>query len=201
MRAVRERDTEPVALHDRALENIAFIRDTMERTTRFTAVSGTGGIVIGVVALAASALAWQQSDPGAWLAVWLAAATASFITSGVFIALKARRADVPLLRGPGRKFLLSLLPSILVGAALTGPLFLAGEVRLLPAVWLLLYGAAVMAAGAFSVPAIPVMGLCFLVVGAAALFAPVGTGDLFMATGFGAVHVVFGIIVRARYGG
>jgi len=201
MRAVRSREVEPVALHEKALENLTFIRDTMARTAHFTAVSGLGSVAMGGVALLAASVASTQQSPVRWLVVWLSAAAISFVVSALAVIRKARTTDTPLFSGAGRKFLLSLLPALAVGAGLTWPLFVAGEARLLPAVWLLLYGTAVMAAGAFSVRVVPAMGLSFMLVGAAALFSPVGTGDLFMAAGFGGLHLIFGLIIWRRYGG
>jgi hypothetical protein len=53
----------------------------------------------------------------------------------------------------------------------------------------------------FSVPAVPIMGLCFMVFGAVALFAPPEYANLFMAAGFGGLHLLFGLIIARRYGG
>jgi hypothetical protein len=45
------------------------------------------------------------------------------------------------------------------------------------------------------------MGLCFITLGALALFIPAANGDLMMALGFGAVQVVFGVRIARRHGG
>ncbi len=196
-----EGHTEPIQLHDRAVDNLAFIRDAMESTTRFTAVPGRGGMVMGVVGLVGAAVANAQPDPARWLVTWGVAALCGFSLAVFFTLRKARAVELPIRSGPGRKFALSLAPSLTVGGVLTGPLFLTGQAHLLPAVWLLLYGTAVLAAGVFSIRVVPLLGLCFLVLGTAAAFAPPGTGDLFMATGFGGLHLVFGFLIARRYGG
>jgi len=116
-------------------------------------------------------------------------------------ATKARRANASLLSGPGRKFLLSFTPPILVGGLLTFALSRAGLHALLPGVWLLLYGTAIVTGGAFSVRAVPCMGLCLMLLGSAALFVPLAMGDLFMAFGFGFVQIGFGIWIAQRHGG
>jgi hypothetical protein len=192
---------EPIPLHSRATDDLAFIRNTMERSTRFTAISGLGGIGMGVIALTTAAIASRLVRPGDWVTAWLLAAGLAMATSIGFMVRKAKRAEVSLASGPGRKFLLALSPPLLVGAFLTLPLVQAGQVRLLPAMWLMLYGSAVIAAGVFSIRLVPLMGLSFVLLGIAALFAPVGTGDLFMAAGFGGLNIVCGSIIMRRYGG
>jgi hypothetical protein len=194
-------DAEPLALHDRAIDNLRFIRETMERAGSFTAVPGWGGVGWGATAIVAAVLASRQPTPGRWLGVWLAeAALATAIAAGA-MALKARRAGVPLLSGPGRKFALGLLPPVVAGAVLTGALVRAGAVAVLPGVWLVLYGAGVITGGIFSVRVVPIMGLALMVTGAAALFSPAAWGDAYLALGFGAVEIVCGVLIARRHGG
>ena len=143
----------PVALHARAMDNLRYIRETMERAGSFTAVSGWGQVVTGVAALGAAWIAQRQATPQDWLAI------------------------------------------------LTLVLFQAGLTGLLPGMWLLLFGVGIVAGGAFSVPAVPVMGLGFMALGSIALFSPTGWGDAYMAAGFGGLHIVFGTLIARRYGG
>jgi len=153
-----------------------------------------------VTALAAAFLAASQPTPGRWLAVWLGAA---LVATGIGLwtmARKARRLDVPLVTGAGRKFVLGLLPPVIVGALLTAALLDAGSAALVPAVWLLLYGTGIVAAGAFSVPVVPLQGLAFLILGAAALLVP-EAGDLLLGLGFGVINLVFGLVIAVRHGG
>jgi hypothetical protein len=193
--------SEVPALQDRALDNLRYIRETMERAGAFTAISGSGMVASGVVALAAAGSTWAKPVDDAWVLVWLAAAVAAAVISGGAILWKARRAGVPLMSGAGRKLFVNLLPAMFIGALLTVALQRAGTPSLLPGVWLLLYGAAVVAGGAYSVRTIPAMGACFLTLGTAALFAPPAWADAFMAAGFGLLHVGFGALVARRYGG
>lgn len=188
------------ALHARAMDDLSFIRATMERATAFTAVPGWGGVLMGVTALGAAALGAVQPTPGAWLGVWLAEAVVAVLVGGSAVALKARRAGDDVFSRPARQFLLGFIPPLVVGAVLTAALAPAGLYTWLPGVWLLCYGAGVMTGGAYSVRVVPAMGLAFLVLGAAALFAP-GAGNVLLAAGFGGLHVIFGIIIARRYGG
>jgi hypothetical protein len=173
----------------------------MERAGAFTAVPGWGGVAMGATALAAAAVASRQPEPDRWLATWLVEAAVAASIGGVAMARKARREGSPLGTGPGRKFAMAFLPALITGALLTGALWRSGEMALLPAVWLLLYGTAVVAGGAFSVRIVPVLGACLWGFGAVALFAPAAWGDGLLAGGFGALHLVFGYWIARRHGG
>jgi hypothetical protein len=188
-------------LHERAMDNLRFIRETMERAGSFTALSGWGQVVIGVTALLAGWLAARQGSPENWLATWSSAAIVSILVGVLTTAMKARSARMPMLSGPGRKFTLSLAPPLVAGAVLTVVLFRAGMVGLLPGMWMLLYGAGIITAGAFSVSAVPVMGLCFMLSGAGALASPQAWSNAWMAAGFGGLHILFGIVIARRHGG
>ncbi|HUP20905.1 MAG TPA: hypothetical protein VM778_13285, partial [Gemmatimonadota bacterium] len=116
-------------------------------------------------------------------------------------ARKARRSGASILSRAGRRFLLSLAPPIVAGALLTPALVEGGLATRLPGAWLLLYGAGVVTGGAFSIRIVPVMGLAFMVAGAAALAAPGLDPDWVMAAGFGGLHLVFGAVIARRHGG
>jgi hypothetical protein len=188
-------------LHARAMDDLSFIRRTMERATAFTAVPGWGGAMMGVVALIAAAVASRVASPLAWVVSWLAAAAAALLIGGWAMAVKARRAGTPLLSWSGQRFVLSFLPPLVVGALLTIELVRSDRVHVLPGAWLLLYGSGVVTGGAFSVRAVPVMGICFMLLGVAALFGPAHWGNPLMAAGFGGLHIVFGLLIARRYGG
>ena len=189
------------ALHDRAMDNLRFIRETMERAGAFTSVPGWGGIGVGITALAAAVLAARQATVELWLATWLAEAIVALVIGGWALARKAHAANDPILSGPARRFGLSFLPPMVAGGLLTVALYHAGVPHALPATWLMLYGAGVATAGAFSVRIVPVMGLCFMLVGTVALFGPVAWGNWCMAAGFGGLHLLFGGIIARRHGG
>jgi hypothetical protein len=192
---------DPISLDDRARDNLRFIRETMERAGSFTAVPGWGGVAMGVTALGAAAIAAQHPAPDAWLATWLTEALVATGIAAWTIAAKARAAQMPLFAGPGRKFVLAFAPPIAAGALFTAVLLRAGLRGDLPGAWLLLYGAAVLSAGTYSIRVVPLMGLCFMVLGAVALFSPAAWGDAFMAAGFGGLHILFGAIIARRHGG
>jgi hypothetical protein len=194
-RAIRQLD------HPDLADDLRFIRDTMERSAHFTAVSGWGHILLGLTALAAAGLAARQASPFTWLRVWLAEGLVAAAIGILSCAWKANRRGLPLFSGPARKVALGFAPPLVAGAFLTFLLFRAGMQSALPATWLLLYGAGVMTGGSFSVAIVPVMGLCFMLLGGLAVLAPVAWGNAFLAAGFGGLHIIFGFLIAQRHGG
>ncbi len=200
-------DEEPPALHEHAMADLRYIRRTMEEAGAFTAVPGWGMVLVGATALGAAALAARESDPDAWLVTWLLEAALAFAIATVSLGYKTRGkpsagfAGHPLFTGPGRRFALSFAPPLAAGALLTLALWRLGMTDALPGLWLLLYGASVATGGAFSIRVVPVMGVCFMLAGAAALFAPHAWRDAVLAAGFGGLHIVFGAWIARRHGG
>lgn len=194
--------SQPSALHERAADNLRYIRDAMERAGSFTAVPGWGGVGMGVSALIAAYVARGfvlGSD--AWLRVWLIEVAVAVAIGATTIGLKAKRTGTPVFTGAGRKFALTQAPALLVGGMLTIALRRWGQAESLPAVWMLLYGAGVATGGAFSVKVVPMTGALFMAAGSIALFLPVGWGNWLMAATFGAFHIIFGLVIARHYGG
>jgi len=188
-------------IHTHAIDNLRYIRETMERAGSFTAVPGWGGVAMGGTALAIAGLASHTSSPSAWIACWVCEAILA-IAIGIFAMWrKAEAAGLALWSAPARKFAFSFVPPLLAGGILTLVLVKAGASSAIPGMWLLLYGTGVMAGGAFSVSLVPVMGACFLVDGTLALLTPPAWADLWLGLGFGGLHIVFGAIIARRYGG
>ena len=183
------------------MDDLSFIRRTMEHASAFTAVPGWGGVAMGATALIAAMLAGRIPAPQQRLALWLVAAVVALLIGGWAMALKARRAGTTIFSYSGRRFVLSFLPPLAVGALLTAALARAGLHEALPGTWLLLYGAGIVTGGAFSIRAVPIMGICFVALGVAALFGPPAWGNLLMAAGFGGLHIAFGLLIARRYGG
>jgi len=191
----------PVEIHSHAIESLAYIRQTMERASSFTAVPGRGGVWMGCTALIAGTIASQQQTPVHWLAVWGVEGFLALLIGLIAMGTKARAMGSPVWSAPARKFALAFAPPLLTGALLTVALAPLGLYHLLPGVWLCLYGVAVIGAGAFSARVVPAMGAGFLLAGALALFAPWAWRDASLAAGFGGLHIVFGLVIARRYGG
>jgi hypothetical protein len=192
---------EPPEMQARAMDNLRFIRETMEAAGTFTAVSGWGQVTIGLTAVVAALIADRQADPTAWVLVWAAEAILAGLVSVWFMYDKARSASLPLLSGSARKLLFSFTPVFVVGMVVTVAFIERGMANLLPGLWMLLYGTAVVAAGAFSVRIVPVMGAAFIATGGVALFAPAAWSTALMIVGFGLLHIAFGVFIARRHGG
>jgi hypothetical protein len=188
-------------LHDRAIDNLRYIRETMERAGSFTAVSGIGIVGMGLIAVPAALVARAQAEPSGWMLAWIVAAAGAVVLGVSLTARKARALGMPMVSGPGRKFALALTPALVAGAILTWALTPAAPTDVIVGAWLLLYGAGVTAGGAMSVPVVPVMGLSFMATGVVALLLPPGAANWVMLAGFGGLHIIFGSWIARRYGG
>jgi hypothetical protein len=192
---------EPGDVDSHVVRNLRFIRETMEAAGAFTAMSGRAQVVIGTTALVATYVAASQPDRWRWLGVWLVEAVIAAALATVGIVEKSRRRRLPLSSGVSRRFWPSFAAPILVGAVLTAALALRGEHELLPGTWLLLFGAAVIAGGALSVPLVRAMGWSFLALGLAALAVPPSAANLLLGAGFGGLLIAFGFPIARRHGG
>jgi len=183
------------------MENLRYIRGAMERAGLFTAVPGLGGVLMGSTALVAAWIAGPPRAEARWLGVWAVEAAVALLVGLAAAWEKSRRTRMALVSGPGRKFLAGFVPAMAAGVLLTAALWHAGAVGFLPGAWLLLYGAAAVSGGAYSVRVVPLMGACFMAMGAVALWMPAGSGNLFLAAGFGGLHILFGTVIAIKYGG
>jgi len=201
VRRIRDTAQEPVPIHTHALDNLRYIRETMERSDAFTAVPGWGGVVMGLTAAVASVVASRQASANAWLDTWMVEGALAFVIGLLAMRRKAGAAGVDPWPAPARRFAASFLPPMVAGAALTVALWRADLTGLIPGTWLLLYGTGIITGGASSVRPVPAMGACFVAAGAVALFVPFSWANLILGWCFGGLHVVFGAIIARRYGG
>jgi hypothetical protein len=202
IQAIRKETDEALpSLHGRAMDNLQFIRETMERSTAFTAVPGYGGIFMGLTAIAAAYIAQNQPLKIDSLIVWLVEAVLAFAIGIFAVWQKSKAANAPLTSAPAKKFAMSFLPPLICGVAITLGLWRFGHFEVLIPIWIMLYGAAVVCGGAFSVKAVPIMGWCFIALGTIMFFLPANLGNPMMALSFGVLHIVFGFIIARRFGG
>ena len=192
---------EPHALHSHAIDELRYIRETMSRAGQFSAIPGRGGVVMGLTAIAAAAVAGPPAPSAQWLGVWVAELAVAVLIALAAMARKARRSDAPLMARPARRFASVMLPPLAAGAVLTAVFAANGLTARLPGCWLLLYGTSAASAGTMSVRVVPIMGALFMALGAISFVTPAAWGNVFMAAGFGGLHILFGAIIARNYGG
>jgi len=191
----------PRSIGGQAADNLRVIRQAMERSSTFTAVPGAGGAVMGLVAIGGALVGSVQPSADRWLAVWLAVAALAAAVGLLTMARKARSAGSTLTSANAQRFAVGLAAPFAAGAAMTFALWATQVYSVMPATWLLLYGAGALTGGAFSVPAVRAMGALFMLLGLAAIFTPPDWGNVWLGAGFGGRHIGFGIYIARHHGG
>lgn len=194
-------ENQPINIGDRAIDNLQFIRETMERSAVFTSVPGYGGILMGVTAVVAAYFASNQVMIKDWLTIWLVEAFLAFAIGLLAMWQKSKIGKVPLLSAPAKKFARGFAPPLLCGVFITLGLWRLGHFEAMIPVWILCYGAAIVCGGAFSVKVVSILGWCFIALGAIAFALPIVFGNLMMGASFGILHIVFGAIIARKFGG
>jgi hypothetical protein len=192
---------QPESVGSHAAENLRFIRHAMERSSAFTAIPGLGGVVMGVIALAAAGVAATQPTGDRWLLTWLGAAALAAVVGLIMMARKARLAGATLTGSNARRFALGMAAPFVAGAAITYELWMVRTFTAMAPAWLLLYGVGLLTGGQFSVPVVRGIGVCFMAVGIAAILTPPGWGNVWLAMGFGGLQIGFGIHIARNHGG
>ncbi len=189
------------SLNEQAADNLHYIRQAMERAHGVSSVSGLGGMAMGGVALLSTAIAAGLADLQQQLLAWLAAAAVAASVNTVAIWQKSRRHGDALSADPARRFMMCLAPSVAVAALLTWLLWSTGQNHLLPAIWMLLYGAGVLAAGTYAATPVMQTGACFLAAGAITLALPANLLNAALGISFGLIHIFFGWRIYQHHGG
>jgi hypothetical protein len=193
----------PLPMREHALDNIRFIRDAMERAGSFTSIPGWGGVGVGVTAIIAAIVAQQFLGKSLrmWLATWLAEAIVAAAIGFGTMAMKARGSEAPFMSGAAKRFFISYFAPLVAGAIVTLALVRVEAYAAIPSTWLLLYGAAFVSSGAFSIKVIPIMGVAFMLFGGLAALLPLGASNVILGIAFGGLHIIFGFIIARSYGG
>lgn len=196
---MEEFDKQTSSIHEQAEENLRYIRNTMESASTFTSISGIGLVFTGLVGLCA---AWLEltSNQSPSLTIWMAALVIAVAGSTALTMHKARQQDTTLWSASGRKLLYAFTPTMFVGGVVTYFMSTSGLPELLPGLWLSLYGAAVMTAGAHSIAMIKLVGAAFILLGIAAFSLP-AYSVLVLALGFGGLHLSSGYLIWKYHGG
>jgi hypothetical protein len=195
----------PAAIESRALGTLAYIRASIESSSSMD-VPGMAGIVMGVIGVLAALVVSLPRWAGHWLEIWLAAAVVALVLGGALVARQIAQRGHARYLGPVRKFLLCLCPALLAGAVLTLVLWTAGMTNIIPGMWLLLYGCAVLSASTVTIAGIArlicIMGGLFVVLGLMTFAMPAAAHTAMLGLGFGILHIIFGFLIgRLTHGG
>jgi hypothetical protein len=206
LRKEESESNQPVNIGDKAFDNLRFIRETMERSSHFTAIPGYGGALMGATAIGAAIIAHNQPTIRDWLITWLVEALLAFCIGIFAMWQKAKNAGESLVSAPSRKFALAFAPPLVAGIILTALFYFKSLFEFMPTVWLTLYGTAVVTGGAYSVKIVPIVGWLFVALGVVSVFVPASNenlyyGNFLMALGFGVLQIVFGLVVAKKHGG
>ncbi len=198
------RSENTVALDSHALGTLKYIRASIDAASQF-AVPGIAGLAMGALGMVATVTASLPGLGGYWLQIWVAAAIAACAIGVVLIARHPVKGSI-LYRGPARKFVLSLCPSLLAGVIFTVVLRQSAHSALIPGTWLVLYGCAVLSASMMTrvemMRLVALMGALFVAYGVVAFALPEDWHNFVLGFGFGALHLVFGILIgRVERGG
>jgi hypothetical protein len=197
----RTRSIGPTPIDSGAVENLRYIRDTIEAAHTFTTVPGKGCIAMGVTALAAVAFESVPRFAADWLGIWIGAAIVACGLALFFMEGKAQAQGLSLRRSVARRFFMTLAPAFLAGAILTAALNGMVSRELISGMWLLLYGTGIAACGLFSIPVVGVAGIGFMLLGTVGLWLPAGSAPLILALGFGGIHIALGALIMRNHGG
>ncbi len=195
----------PATIESRALGTLAYIRASIESSSSID-VPGMAGILMGIIGVLAAIVVSLPRWAPHWLGIWLFAAALALVLGSASVARQYARRGYTRYLGPARKFLLCLCPALLAGAVLTGVLWSAGMTSVIPGMWLLLYGCAVLSASTVTIAGIArlicIMGTLFVAVGSMAFALPTMAHTAMLGLGFGVLHIIFGILIgRLTHGG
>lgn len=205
---------------EKATEELRVIRQLMERPIRFSTMSGLSGIWAGAAALLGVALDFfvtgrfrRDGDLALWIngGTWTGVFLAAFAGVWLLTRRRERQQGMPAWSRIKTRILLTILPPFLGGVGLTVIVLLRqcllhspaspAQFGLVPAIWMLFYGAALWQLGEFSPCEVRGLGVAFLVAGLVAAAAFQSCPYLALGATFGGFHVVYGIVVWIRYGG
>jgi hypothetical protein len=199
------------------IDDIAEIRSMMERSSRFSSLSGWAGILAGIYALAGAFIAYSVFDfnPDAikygtvnkgnldpeLKGVFALALIILFLSMGTAVALsgkKAKNRGEKIWNATSRRLLESMAVPLVSGGLLVLICIANDLVGLAAPLTLIFYGLALVSASKFTYVDVKYLGLIQIVLGLiSACF--IGWSLLLWAAGFGAAHMLYGISIHKKY--
>jgi hypothetical protein len=204
-----------------SIEDIKAIRKLMEESSRFFSLSGLSGVFAGTTAIAGALFAYifildngtiRYEDYLSTLPVqealavrWQLVADASAVlVLSVLFALyfsrkKAKKDGKSFLSPISKRLLINLLIPLISGGIFAIVLLLQNYVQLIVPCFLIFYGLALVNAGKFTYGEIFYLGLLEIGTGLVSAFVP-GWGLIFWVSGFGILHIIYGLAMYRKYG-
>ena len=186
--------------HKDHLQAIQEIKSMMERSTKFSSISGKAGIVVGVLAIIVfGGITWFNVTAIFPLFVIMVGTLVIAISIGLKLSIqKAKKEGAPIFDTTAKRFLVHFFTPLIVGGILCLIFAYHSDYTYIPSIMLIFYGFALLHASKFSLDTIKNLGYLELIIG---LFAAAFTtyGMWCWAIGFGLLHVIYGFIIYTKY--
>jgi len=198
-------------------KDLADIRDMMERSSKFLSLSGWSGILAGILALLGTfvayilfdyrSLPWSQEiglvgqTSTYWLPIVLLALSVLGLTLATvlyFSAQKAAKRGEKLWSPTSKRLLVHFAVPLCTGGLILLFVLSAGITGLLAPLSLLFYGLAIHAASPYTFSEMRYLGLIQIGLGLFGCYY-LEYGLLLWATGFGLVHILYGLYLHYKY--
>ena len=190
---------------EKHLQDIAEIKQMMERSSRFISLSGWSGIGAGLIALLGAIAAYylMKTYSGRSLEIFLLADAIIVLVLALGSSLyfswrKARKQGARLWSPVTRKLLVTMAIPLITGGIFGSILFLQGQVHLLAGTTLIFYGLALINAGRFTNEEAVILGLAEILLGLLAIIW-YAYGFWIWGLGFGLFHILYGITLYRKY--
>ncbi len=206
-----------MATIDERLNDLAEIRSLMERSSRFLSLSGLSGVSAGIVAILGCAAAqWYQVKAAGQVPLGDLSSvqhemvqTFFIVDAGIVFVLAlglallfsrrmARKKGLPFWTPGARMMITEIAFPLVAGAIFCFVMMGQGLFAFVFGGSLLFYGLALVSASRFTVPELRRLGVAEIVLGAAALWW-IPYALFLWATGFGLLHIIYGITVYRKY--
>jgi len=200
----------------KASQDLAHIKEMMERSSRFISLSGLSGVGAGIAGAAAGITAMclvNESTGGNTIAL-MGGAREGLIRSLVILGIvtllvavffgcfftmrKSRRLGLNVWTSSTKQILINLALPLVAGGIFVLALLYHELFGLVAGATLIFYGLALINAGKYTYSDIKYLGMLEILLGCISLFW-LGKGLLLWTIGFGLLHIVYGIILYKKY--
>jgi hypothetical protein len=196
-------------------QDLASVRNLMERSVKFISLSGLSGVLAGIYALAGATVAYYlinsqnapytaanyRQNPGLIISLALVAGAVlllSLLTGWYLSYQKAKKSSTSFWNDTARRLVFNLMIPLATGGVFILILLYRGYFGMIAPSFLLFYGLALVNASSNLYDEVRYLGYIEVVLGLVAALLP-GYGLLFWAIGFGVLHVFYGALMYRKY--